>query len=249
MTDNHEIIVLPDLDKKMDEAIHDAINHFDKKCPYCESLLFTGHIRSKIQIDHYIPISKGGQHVPWNILPVCQKCNLKKLAKKPKLFLTDDKSKICEKYLAMVKAKYVGQVQSDLEKYQQIKSIFSNIHDIASINQTKGEIVKSIYEIVTGKSYLINKPTFKSDFDINQSLIDTINELYKIPENSDPIEKYSATELVTIIQPLTNFTLTRNMVSKAFKKIGFYNRLERINSFETKKAFYVTPKRTFNNGT
>ena len=76
-------IILPDLDKKIDEAIHDAINFFDKKCPYCETLLFTGHIRNKIQIDHFIPISKGGQHLPWNILPVCQKCNSKKNAKKP----------------------------------------------------------------------------------------------------------------------------------------------------------------------
>ena len=50
-------LVLPDLDKKIEEAFHDATTFFEKKCPYCDALLYTGHIRKKIHLDHFIPIA------------------------------------------------------------------------------------------------------------------------------------------------------------------------------------------------
>ncbi len=243
MTDKPEFIVLPDLDKKIDEAIHDAINYFDKCCPYCDSLLFTGHIRNKIQIDHYIPISKGGKHVPWNILPVCQKCNSKKLAKKPKLFLSAEKIILCEKYLKIVEEKYVGQIQSELEKYQQIKSIFVNIDSISKLNQNNLETIKSIYEIVKGQPLEINISDIKSNFNPEKVLEELINKLYKVPNEFDNIEKYTATELLSQIQPLVNYQIKRNLLSKTFRQLGFYNKLERLNAYETKKVFYVVRKK------
>ncbi|UXE68728.1 MAG: HNH endonuclease [Chryseotalea sp. WA131a] len=243
-----EFVVLPDLDKKIDEAIHDAINYFDKKCPYCDSLLFTGHIRNKIQIDHFIPVSKGGQHVPWNILPVCQKCNSKKLAKKPQLFLTHEKVKSCESYLANVKSRYVGQLQSDIEKFQQIKAIFNKYSDPDLIVLHKSDILKSIYEITTDLNYPNSYQKTISGFEPETNLKDLLNSLFKIPNNNDLIEKYSATELLQKIQPLVNFQLTRTLVSKTLKKMGFFNRTERIRGYGIKRAFYLTPRGT-NNGT
>lgn len=232
-----EFVVLPNLDKKIDEAIHDAINYFDKKCPYCDSLLFTGHIRNKIQIDHFIPVSKGGQHVPWNILPVCQKCNSKKLAKKPQLFLTHEKVKSCESYLANVQSRYVGQLQSDIEKFQQIKAIFSKYSDPELIVLYKSDILKSIYEITTELNYPNSYQKTISVFEPETNLKDLLNSLFKIPNNNDVIEKYSATELLQKIQPLVNFQLTRTLVSKTLKKMGFFNRTELIRGYGIKELF------------
>ena len=44
---------------------------YAQNCFYCES-------NEKIQLDHVIPISKGGSHSIGNIVPACRKCNLEK---------------------------------------------------------------------------------------------------------------------------------------------------------------------------
>jgi len=46
---------------------------YKKACYYCGS-------RQKIQLDHIIPLSKGGNHSIGNIVPACQSCNLTKQA-------------------------------------------------------------------------------------------------------------------------------------------------------------------------
>ena len=40
----------------------------------------------KVHIDHYIPLSKGGEHTLTNLVVSCQKCNLNKNAKDPIIF-------------------------------------------------------------------------------------------------------------------------------------------------------------------
>lgn len=48
-----------------------AIEYFDGKCAYC--------LREDVLTrDHFIPITKGGNHVKNNIVPVCKRCNFSK---------------------------------------------------------------------------------------------------------------------------------------------------------------------------
>jgi len=41
------------------------------KCYYC-------HKKTKLTVDHVIPLSKGGRHSKENVVPACQSCNSKK---------------------------------------------------------------------------------------------------------------------------------------------------------------------------
>lgn len=120
-------IGLTDLDNKIKEAEYNALNFFEKKCPYCGNGVFDGHIRNKINVDHFWPIAKGGQHVPWNILPVCGRCNKKKKDNLPSEFLGTDRYIVCLNYLESVRNKYGDETQTCVEMIAQIKgSILSD---------------------------------------------------------------------------------------------------------------------------
>lgn len=121
MDETYKIIAIPDLDRKIEETLFDAVNYFDKKCPYCETNLYDGHIRDKIETDHYIPISLGGQHVPWNVLPSCKKCNRKKKNMHPNSFLNANVQKKCEAFLDEVRTKLTDSIQKDIDAAQQAK--------------------------------------------------------------------------------------------------------------------------------
>jgi 5-methylcytosine-specific restriction endonuclease McrA len=47
------------------------LKSFDSRCAYCGS-------NKDIQQDHIIPISRGGEHAPWNVIPCCSDCNRRK---------------------------------------------------------------------------------------------------------------------------------------------------------------------------
>lgn len=45
-----------------------VLDHFHHQCVYCSS-------EDSIEMDHVIPISKGGAHVIHNVVPACRRCN------------------------------------------------------------------------------------------------------------------------------------------------------------------------------
>ncbi|GEM_PF-3996404 len=135
-------IGLTDLDNKIKEAEYNALNFFEKKCPYCGNGVFDGHIRNKINVDHFWPIAKGGQHVPWNILPVCGRCNKKKKDNLPSEFLGLDRYVVCLNYLESVRNKYGNETQTCVEMIAQIKG--SILSDAAL---PAHEAIKRLYNI------------------------------------------------------------------------------------------------------
>lgn len=50
----------------------DKLALFDNRCAYC------GEQSSKLEVEHIVPIIKGGQHCDANIVPACRKCNAQK---------------------------------------------------------------------------------------------------------------------------------------------------------------------------
>lgn len=57
----------------------------DYKCAYCLER------PSKLQIDHLVPLSRGGPDAEINIIPACRTCNVRKLNHivEPKFFMSD----------------------------------------------------------------------------------------------------------------------------------------------------------------
>lgn len=45
-----------------------VLKKFDYRCAYC-------HQKKKLEMDHIIPISKGGSHTVSNVAPACRRCN------------------------------------------------------------------------------------------------------------------------------------------------------------------------------
>lgn len=120
LNDKNLTLGINDLEIKNKEAIHDAMTFFDKKCPYCNNDLYNTTQRKPYEIDHFLPINKGGQDFPWNILPVCQQCNRQKKDKLPHEFLNHEKFIQSLDYLNNVKNKYL---QASIESYTEIKKI------------------------------------------------------------------------------------------------------------------------------
>lgn len=64
---------------KIDEIYYKAANAPKVRCYLCGKLIPKGHRH----VDHIVPLSKGGKHVPSNLAIICDKCNLHKATKLP----------------------------------------------------------------------------------------------------------------------------------------------------------------------
>jgi 5-methylcytosine-specific restriction endonuclease McrA len=114
---------ISDLEKRIEESIFDALSAFDKKCPYCGKDHYRVGIRDKIEIDHFLPISRGGQHVPWNLLPVCKECNRKKKDRLPVDFLPASIFDRCQGYLLEVRTKYFKEGVQQQASFNYLKAL------------------------------------------------------------------------------------------------------------------------------
>jgi hypothetical protein len=152
-------IGITDIDNKIKEAEYNALNYFNKACPYCGNGVFDGHIRNKLNLDHFWPISKGGQNVPWNILPICGRCNRKKKDKLPYEFLEPSTLETCMKYLSKVRDRYCNESQKCCEMIAKIKSSILNDPTI-----TAAAAMKKLLEIFEMNIDLKTSTIFDNDY-------------------------------------------------------------------------------------
>lgn len=120
---------LTNLKKRLDEAIFDAQNHFQKKCPYCDANLYEGSVRGKMEVDHFFPIEKGGQDFPWNVLPSCKKCNGRKSDKMPFDYLSPERYDTCLEYLMGVKKSATKALELDDIALELVRHVFKDRKD------------------------------------------------------------------------------------------------------------------------
>lgn len=138
-------IGITDIDNKIKESEYNALSYFNKMCPYCGNGIFDGHIRNKLNLDHFWPITKGGQNVPWNILPICGRCNRKKKDKLPHEFLEPARFEVCLKYLSEVRNKYCNDSQKCCEIVAKIKSSIIEDRKLTATQAMK--VLLQIFEV------------------------------------------------------------------------------------------------------
>lgn len=126
------------------EAVFDAINHFNKLCPYCKTDLYGGHIRNNYEIDHFFPIAKGGQDVPWNLLPICRNCNRKKRDKLPFEYLDESIYEECNLYLESVLFKITKSHEDRLQRYEVTNNLLMSL---VSKKISHDEFIAKIYKL------------------------------------------------------------------------------------------------------
>ncbi|MEI6754836.1 MAG: HNH endonuclease domain-containing protein [Paludibacter sp.] len=131
------------------EAVFDAINYFNKSCPYCKTDLYGGHIRNNYEIDHFFPIAKGGQDVPWNLLPICRNCNRKKGDKLPFKYLDESTYNECNLYLEGVLFKITNSHEDKLQRDEITHYLVMNL---VSGKISQDEFIARVYK-------LFNTPT------------------------------------------------------------------------------------------
>lgn len=158
------------LAKINEEAIFDAINYFNKSCPYCKTDLYVGNIRRKIEIDHFFPIAKGGQDFPWNLLPICKECNRKKRDKLPFEYLDESTYSESYKYLESVLFRLTN---SHEDKLQRDEITYNLLMDLFSKKITKDSLITELYRlfninIISIQNDLLNLNDVKDEIILNK---------------------------------------------------------------------------------
>lgn len=188
------------LSVRNNEAIHDALSYFEKKCPYCEEELFNTTKRKQFEIEHFFPVAKGGQDIPWNLLPVCQSCNRKKKDTLPHNFLNSETFKKVSSYLKLVHKKHLDESIDSYIFKEKISELLKNEHQFISKNINSKFISTLLY--LAEQHNIINEiPIFENEL---KEMIDD--------ESSVLILDYLNTEIPINWQNL-NLTERKNFLS------------------------------------
>jgi 5-methylcytosine-specific restriction endonuclease McrA len=189
------------------EAVFDAINYFNKSCPYCKTDLYGGHIRNNYEIDHFFPIAKGGQDVPWNLLPICRNCNRKKRDILPFEYLDKSTYNECNLYLEGVLLKITNSHEDKLQRDE----ITNNL--LMSLVSDKLTIEKFVNEL-----YTLFRISTTSNKDVveNLELVDTFS---RERINNCSVGSYFSISNVMTFQEVIEQKLSRKVVKEMLIKL------------------------------
>lgn len=161
--ENSFTLGINNLSVRNNEAIHDALSYFEKKCPYCGEELFNTTKRKQFEIEHFFPVVKGGQDIPWNLLPVCQSCNRKKKDALPHNFLNSETFKKVSSYLKLVHIKHLDESIDSYTFKEKISELLKIEHQFISKNINSNFISTLLY--LAEQHTIINEiPTFENEF-------------------------------------------------------------------------------------
>jgi hypothetical protein len=235
---NNELIQIGinDLEKYNEEAVFDALNFFEKKCPYCSKDQYRIGVRDKIEIDHFMPISKGGQNVPWNLIPICKECNRKKKATLPSQFLDMATFNLVNDYLISVKNKFSNIGIYQHSNFQIMENIILRNKDFIRKNISENFVIELINLLkIEDKKYI------SDDLDTNRELMSDLVRSSGIFSNgliSSPFQK-----ICELISDEYGVSISQIELKKLAKRAGWID-AGRIASreFSVKKHVIYSPK-------
>ena len=234
------VIGISDLDKRIDEAIFDALNEFGKKCPYCSKNLYEGGIRDKMEIDHFIPISRGGQHFPWNLVPICKDCNRKKRAKLPIDFLSPEVFNRVNTYLLQVRQKFLDEGVVAHSSINSLRELLLKNEDVIRQLASHDFIKSLVHLVMPDRVSLLERPAalvVGAGEDALGNMIKRREDFFALGVIGSPFD--------VICDRLTDrigFKVFRGNLEHALKKAGWVDRgrLAAV-GLATKKHIFAAP--------
>lgn len=209
------------------EAVFDAINYFNKSCPYCKTDLYGGHIRNNYEIDHFFPIAKGGQDVPWNLLPICRNCNRKKGDKMPFKYLNESTYNECNLYLEGVLFRITNSHEDRLQRDEVTHNL---VMSLVSDKISQDEFITEVYK-------LFNIPTTSNKvLDENLELVDIFS---KERINNFTSKGYFSVSNVMTFQEVITRKLPRKIVKEVLIKL--------YGEPDSNQRFYKNRRELYNN--
>lgn len=160
--ENSFTLGINNLTVRNNEAIHDALSYFEKKCPYCEEELFNTTKRKQFEIEHFFPVVKGGQDIPWNIIPVCQSCNRKKKDTLPHNFLNQETFKKVSSYLKMVHNKHLEESIDSYTFKEKITELLKNENQFISKN-INSKFISTLLYLAEQHNIINDIPLFQNE--------------------------------------------------------------------------------------
>jgi hypothetical protein len=246
------IVGISDLEKKNEEAVFDALSAFNKQCPYCGKDQYRVGLRDKIEIDHFIPVSRGGQNLPWNLLPVCKECNRRKKDRLPFQFLEAAVFERCQNYLSDVRRRHYEEGIQQLENSRRLIDLVKEHQRFFEIN-AREPFIQELLQLVQPEklielSEFIGMQNFENSYgaspvDIMKFLTDYISN--RKGQFSTGIVASPFNRVCDNLQdeaPAGIGRITPQLLLRVLKKLQWKD-MGRINSkeFTTKKHTFCAP--------
>jgi hypothetical protein len=184
--ENSFTLGINNLSVRNNEAIHDALSYFEKKCPYCEGELFNTTTRKQFEIEHFFPVSKGGQDIPWNLLPVCHSCNRRKKDTLPHNFLNSETFKKVSSYLKLVHNRHLDESIDSYTFKEKLNELIKNEHQFINKN-ISSKFISTLLYLAEHHNIITEIPTTEKelkvmiDDEITVLILDYLNR--DIPTN------------------------------------------------------------------
>jgi hypothetical protein len=219
-----------DLARKNDEAVHDALSFFEKQCPYCGRNMFHAGLRKKPEIDHFIPVVKGGQDLPWNLLPSCQECNRKKRDKMPYEFLSSEVYERCNTYLMSVQERYYGVgIQSYIDS-RSIEKLIREHYEFFERHCDQPFLVELVQQVCPDLMAQLRIQVWQESVQAPSHLDDLNLWCKRLAMSPDLIlgegdsrhqrDLYTSKELIGIYDPEKKTNVTANSMGRALTNVG-----------------------------
>jgi len=246
------ILGISDLEKKNEEAVFDALSAFNKLCPYCGKDQYRVGLRDKIEIDHFIPVSRGGQNLPWNLLPVCKECNRKKKDRLPFQFLESSVFERCQNYLIDVRQRHYEEGIQQLENSRRLIDLVKEYQRFFEIN-VREPFIQELLQLVQPEKLIelnefigtqnVDNSYGTSPFDVMKFLTDYISN--RKGQFSTGIVASPFNRVCDNLQdeaPAGIGRITPQLLLRVLKKLQWKD-MGRINSkeFTTKKHTFCAP--------
>jgi len=193
-----------------------------------------------MEIDHFIPVSRGGQHFPWNLVPICKDCNRKKRAKLPIDFLSPEVFNRVNTYLLQVRQKFLDEGVVAHSSINSLRELLLKNEDVIRELASHDFIKSLVHLVMPDRVSLLERPAalvVGADEDALGNMIKHRQDVFALGVIGSPFHA-----LCDRLTGRVGFKVFQSKLLHALKEAGWYD-CGRVSSgdFPTKKHVWAAP--------